>query len=204
MKLNPRKVIAFAAIVIVTAVSLTACLSGNNESSIAVSTEQLSVPTTQIVDKQAVIKALKERLQIVGLEGKVEKEFRYTDAKWFGDKTFAMTLNGTFKTGFNIADITVDNVVITEDNEVIINTPDITLIALEIPYDKIVIDKDVGALRKDFTEVDRQLLYAKASASIRKQIEADVEVRKESEEASQHAIEAILTLIPQVTKVTFN
>jgi hypothetical protein len=115
-----------------------------------------------------------------------------------------MTLNGTFKTGFNIADITVDNVVITEDNEVIINTPDITLIALEIPYDKIVIDKDVGTLRKDFTEVDRQLLYAKASASIRKQIEADVEVREESEEASQHAIEAILTLIPQVTKVTFN
>jgi hypothetical protein len=204
MKLNPRKVIAFAAIVIITAVSLTACLSGNNESSIAEVSEQLSVPTTQIVDKQAVIKALKERLQIVGLEGKVEKEFRYTDAKWFGDKTFAMTLNGTFKTGFNIADITVDNVVITEDNEVIINTPDITLIALEIPYDKIVIDKDVGALRKDFTEVDRQLLYAKASASIRKQIESDVEVRKESEEASQHAIEAILTLIPQVTKVTFN
>jgi hypothetical protein len=204
MKLNPRKVIAFAAIVIVTAVSLTSCLSGNNESSIAEVSEQLSVPTTQIVDKQAVIKALKERLQIVGLEGKVEKEFRYTDAKWFGDKTFAMTLNGTFKTGFNIADITVDNVVITEDNEVIINTPDITLIALEIPYDKIVIDKDVGALRKDFTEVDRQLLYAKASASIRKQIEADVEVREESEEASQHAIEAILTLIPQVTKVTFN
>ena len=204
MKLNPRKVIAFAAIVIVTAVSLAACLSGNNESSIAEVSEQLSVPTTQIIDKQAVIKALKERLQIVGLEGKVEKEFRYTDAKWFGDKTFAMTLNGTFKTGFNIADITVDNVVITEDNEVIINTPDITLIALEIPYDKIVIDKDVGALRKDFTEVDRQLLYAKASASIRKQIEADVEVREESEEASQHAIEAILTLIPQVTKVTFN
>ncbi|SER88637.1 DUF4230 domain-containing protein [Psychrobacillus sp. OK032] len=204
MSLNLRKLATFALVVITAVVTLTACMSGNKASSIEKEAEQLSVPTTHIIDKQTVITALTENLQIVGLEGVVEKEFRYTDAKWFGDKTFDMTLHGTFKTGFNIADITAANVVITANNEIIINTPDIELIALELPYDAIVIDKQVGALRKDFTEVDRQLLYAKASASVRKEIEADGEVRKQSEQASQRAIEAILALVPGVTKITFN
>lgn len=205
MRLNLRKVVAFALVVTVAVAGLNACvLSGNKATSIAIATEELSVPVTNIVDKQTVITALTENLQIVGLEGTVEKEFRYTDAKWFGDKTFAMTLHGTFKTGFNIADITASNVIITANNEIIINTPDIELIALELPYDAIVIDKKVGALRKDFTEDDRQLLYAKASASIRKEIEADAQVRKQSEQASQRAIEEILALVPGVTRVTFN
>lgn len=204
MKLNPRKVITFATVVVGLAFGLTACMSGNAETSVAAVSAELTVPTENVVDKQTVIKALTEQAQIVGLDGVIEKEFRYTDAKWFGDKTYAMTLHGTFKTGFNIAELTEDNVVITENNEVIISTPDITLIALEIPYDRIEIAKDVGVLRKDFTETDRQLLYAKASASIRAEIMADEAVRKQSVTASQNAIEAILTLVPGVRKITFN
>lgn len=205
MKLNPYKVTAFIIIVlalIICGMSLASVTT--NKTSVAELTEDLTVPTANIVDKQTVINALTERLQIVGLEGAIEKEFRYTDTKWFGDKTLGLTLHGTFKTGFNIEAITADNIVITQDNEIIINTPDIELIALELPYDRIVIDKEVDLLRKDFTEVDRQLLYAKASASIRKEIMADAIVRKESVSASQHAIEAILTLVPGVAEVTFN
>lgn len=204
MKLNPRKVIAFVVIVgtIIGVIGIE--LGGKETASIAEATEHLTVPTANIVDKQTVIKALTENAQIVGMDGVITKEFRYTDAKWFGDKTYAMTLHGTFKTGFSVSAITADNVIVTADNEVIISTPATELIALELPYDRIEIEKDVGTLRKDFTEVDRQLLYAKASASIRKEIAADTEVQKEALVASQQALRAILALVPGVTKVTFN
>lgn len=204
MKLKPRKVIAFVAVVIGLAFGLTACLNGNAETSVAAVSAELTVPTENTVDKQTVIKALTENAQIVGMDGVITKEFRYTDAKWFGDKTYAMTLHGTFKTGFSVSAITAENVIVTADNEVIISTPATELIALELPYDRIEIEKDVGTLRKDFTETDRQLLYAKASASIRKEIAADAEVQKEALVASQQALRAILALVPGVRKVTFN
>ena len=204
MKLNPRKLLAFAVIVGSIIGVIGVGLSGKEASSIAEATEQLTVPTSNIVDVQIVIKALTENAQIVGMDGVIEKEFRYTDAKWFGDKTYAMTLHGTFKTGFSVSAIKAENVIVTADNEVIISTPATELISLELPYDRIEIEKDVGALRKDFTETDRQLLYAKASASIRKEIEADAEVQKEALVASQQALRAILALVPGVRKVTFN
>lgn len=204
MKLNPRKLLAFVVIVGSIIGVIGVGLSGKEASSIAEVSAELSVPTANIVDKQTVIKALTENAQIVGMDGVISKEFRYTDAKWFGDKTYAMTLHGTFKTGFSLTALTADNIVITPTNEVIISTPATELISLELPYDRIEIDKDVGTLRKDFTETDRQLLYAKASANIRKEIANDAEVRKESVIASQHAIEAILALVPGVRKVTFN
>lgn len=204
MKLNPRKLLAFAVIVGSIIGVIGVGLSGKEASSIAEVSEQLSVPTSNLVDAQTVIKALTENAQIVGMDGVITKEFRYTDAKWFGDKTYAMTLHGTFKTGFSVSALTEQNVVVTADNEVIISTPATELISLELPYDRIEIEKDVGTLRKDFTEVDRQLLYAKASASIRKEIEADAEVQKEAVQASQQALRAILAIVPGVRKVTFN
>lgn len=205
MKLNPYKVTVFIIVtlaLIIGTMSLTSV--ATNKTSVAELTEELTVPTANVVDKQTVIKALTENAQVVGLDGVIEKEFRYTDAKWFGDKTYAMTLHGTFKTGFNVSDITADNVIITDTNEIIIRTPATEIIALELPYDRIEIAKDVAILRKDFTEVDRQLLYAKASASIREEIEADANIRKQSLVASQQALRSILALVPGVRKVTFN
>jgi len=205
MKLNPIKVTAFVIVVlalIICAMSLISVFP--HKSTIAEMSAELSVPTANLVDKETVITALKENAQIVGMDGVITKEFRYTDAKWFGDKTYAMTLHGTFKTGFSVSAITADNVIVTESNEVIISTPATELISLELPYDRIEIDKDVAILRKDFTEADRQLLYAKASASIRKEIAEDAEVQKQALVASQQALRAILTLVPGVRKVTFN
>lgn len=205
IKLNPIKVIAFIIVVLALIISVMSLMSlGGKPTSIAEVSADLTVPTANIVDKQTVIDALTENAQIVGLNGEISKEFTYTDAKWFGDKTYAMTIHGTFKTGFSLSAINADNVIITPTNEVIISTPATELISLELPYDRIEIDKDVGTLRKDFTETDRQLLYAKASANIRKEIANDERVRKESVIASQHAIEAILALVPGVRKVTFN
>lgn len=166
-------------------------------------TKELSVPVTNIVDKQMVIKALSENLQVVGLEGEIEKEYTYTDARWFGNKSFEMMLNGTFKMGFDIADIRVEDVLITKDNEIIIKTPKVILISLEIPYDKIEINKEVGLLRKDFGETDRQFLYAKASESVKQEILDNKKIHDDSVVASQNAIINILKMIPDVENVYF-
>ena len=165
--------------------------------------KELSVPVTNIVDKQMVIKALLENLQVVGLEGEIEKEYTYTDTKWFGDKSFEMMLNGTFKMGFNVADIRVEDVLITKDNEIIIKTPKVVLISLEIPYDRIEINKEVGLLRKDFGETDRQFLYAKASESVKQEIIDNKKIHDDSIVASQNAIIKLLKMIPDVENVYF-
>ena len=205
MKLNPYKVTAFIIVILALILGTMSLVSVfTSKTSVAEFTEQLSVPTANIIDKETVINALTENAQVVGLDGVIEKEFTYTDAKWFGDKTYAMTLHGTFKTGFSVKNITADNVIVTESNEIIIRTPATELISLELPYDRIEIDKDVAILRKDFTETDRQLLYAKATEAIRAEIAADENVRKQSAIASQQALRAILTLVPGVRKVTFN
>lgn len=175
----------------------------NQKNSFEEVTGKISIPVVHMIDKQMVINKLTENLQIVGLEGDIEKEFQYQDSKWFGDKSFTMTLHGNFKMGFNIDDIDIESIVITDDNEIIINTPDITLISLELPYDKIKINKQVDLLRKDFSETDRQLLYSKASESIKQEILNNRTINNDSIVASQNAIKNILLMIPEVKNVSF-
>jgi len=163
---------------------------------------ETTIPKQHIVDKEVVIETLKDKFQIVGLEGQVKKEFEFKDEKWYGNKNFQMELHGSFKMGFNIDDITREDITII-DNNIIINMPDIKLISLELPYDKIKINKDIGMFRTDFTEKDRQFLYSIASDSAKKEILNDKLIHRNSVVASQEAIKQILLLIPEVNNVLF-
>jgi hypothetical protein len=155
-----------------------------------------------IVDKEIIIEKLSEKFQVVGLEGDITKEFNYSDNKWYGDKYYKMELYGKFKFGFNIDEITKEDITII-DNNVIIDMPNIVLISLEVPYDKIVIDKKEGIFRKMFSEDDRQKLYESAYKSINEQIINDNALIKNAEENNELAIRSILILIPEIKTISF-
>jgi hypothetical protein len=113
-----------------------------------------------------------------------------------------MKINGKFKFGINVADIKREDILISNGN-VIIKMPEIALISLEIPYDKIEIEKSKGWFRSDFTEDDRQLLYKTSKDSILKQILNDENTINNANISTQNAIKTILMMIPEVDSVSF-
>lgn len=205
MTIRRKIIVRFVLFSATVAISITGIklASETEQASISGVPKELSVPVANVVDKQSVITALTENLQIVGLEGEVTKEYEFSDSEWYGNRSYKMTLHGRFKMGFDIADIRTEDIVITEDNDIIITTPEAVLISLELPYDRVEIIKKVDLLRKDFSDADRQFLYAKASEAVRGEILADEEVRRESLVASQQALRQILSLVPSVESVYF-
>jgi hypothetical protein len=141
-------------------------------------------------------------MQVVGLEGDITKEFNYLDNKWYGEKYLKMNLYSKFKIGFNVNEINREDVIV-DDGNVIIIMPEIVLISLEVPYDKIVIEQADGMLRKDFTEDERQLLYKSAYESIEKQILNDNTIIDKAKKENENAIRSILMLIPEIKNVSF-
>lgn len=203
MKLNMRKIKFYMFVVIAIVLLFGVSYLKKDKDTFTEQETEIIIPTVNIIDQKIVIKELIENLQVVGLESDIEKVYKYKDSKWFGDKEFSMKLNGTFKMGFNINDIKRENIIITDNNDVIIEMPEMVLISLELPYDKIKINKDIGLLRKDFSENDRQLLYSNASDSIKEEILNDTNIRNNAIISSQNAIKQILTLIPEVNNVSF-
>lgn len=203
MKLNMKKIKFYMFVVIAIILLLSVSYLKNDKDTFTEAETEINIPTINIVDQKIVINELIENLQIVGLEGNIEKVYRYKDSKWFGDKEFSMKLNGKFKMGFNINDIKPENVLVTENNDIIIEMPEMVLISLELPYDKIEINKDVGLLRKGFSETDRQLLYSKASDSVKEEILNDENIKNNALISSQNAIRKILSPLPGINNISF-
>lgn len=160
------------------------------------------------IDRHSVISALSEESEIVGLSGKVSKTIVYHDKLFdsgsefidgFAERTYQITLNGTFKLGMQIN--AIDFVIGKRSVDVI--TPNVTLIALELPYDQMVIESDVGVLRRDLSDEDKQRLYALAKTKVIREIMSDRETVYTAEFHTQKAIEKLLRSVPNVENVRF-
>lgn len=200
MKLNKKKLTLYVLLIVMILFFSFHFLTSKN--TIGVTTTS-TIPVQNIIDKQLIIKELKEKMQIVGLESDIKKEFGYTDNKWYGDRTYKMNLHGTFKMGINIDEIKPEDIEIVNNNDIIITLPNIILVSLEVPYDSIKINKDVGLFRSDFSESDRQLIYKEAYKSIKEEILNDMNIKNNATISTQNSIKRLLNLIPNVNNIYF-
>lgn len=156
-------------------------------------------PVTHYVDRAAVLSALANESQIVGLSGHAEKSIQSRDNKWYGDREYEMTIAGEFKMGVNSEDIEIT----TKGNTIIVRFPQPKLISADFPFDKAAISKDVGFVRKDFDEGELKALYGKARKAAIADIKADVKAKDRAEKAVEHAIEELLETVPYAEEVIF-
>jgi hypothetical protein len=170
-----------------------------SQASDGTTTKLAPVQAKELVDKRAIISALSETPQMVGLTGDISKTVRLTDDKWFGDKTYAMTLDGTFKLGVATKDIDVT----VRGNTVVVRFPQPKLIAVDLPFDKAQLSKDVGILRKDLSDSELQSLYGEARKQAVADAKVNVKARDKAEGAVENALEDLIERLPAVESVIF-
>jgi hypothetical protein len=163
-------------------------------------TSQLApVPAKQLVDRAAIVSALSETPQLVGLTGDISKTVTLTDDRWFGDKTYELTLDGTFKLGVDSKDIDIT----VKGNTVVVRFPQPKLIAVDLPFDKAQLSKDVGILRKDLSDSELQSLYGEARKQAVADVKVNVKARDKAEDAVENALEDLIERLPAVESVIF-
>jgi hypothetical protein len=157
------------------------------------------VQAKQLVNKSAVLDALSETSQLVGLTGDISKTVTLTDNKWFGDKTYELTLNGEFKLGVETEELDIT----TRGNTVVVRFPQPKLISVDLPFDQASIKKDVGLLRQDLSESELQSLYGEARKEAVQDIRVNIKARERAETAVEHALEDLIEQVPAVESVIF-
>jgi hypothetical protein len=157
------------------------------------------VEAKHYVDRAAVLNALSETPQLVGLTGNVAKTITYSDDKWFGDKTYELTLNGEFKLGVETKDIDIT----TRGNTVVVRFPQPKILTVDLPFDQAEIRKNVGLLRGELDESELQALYAEARKDAVHEIKINFKARDKAEKAVEHAIEDLIEQVPHVENVIF-
>jgi hypothetical protein len=157
------------------------------------------VEAKHYVDRTAVLNALSETPQLVGLTGNVAKTITYSDDKWFGDKTYELTLNGEFKLGVETKDIDIT----TRGNTVVVRFPQPKILAVDLPFDQAEIRKNVGLLRGELDESELQALYAEARKDAVHDIKVNVRAREKAEASVQHTLEDLIEQVPYVENVVF-
>ncbi|MBW3113515.1 DUF4230 domain-containing protein [Bacillus sp. MCCB 382] len=162
-------------------------------------TKLAPVQAKELVDKRAIISALSETPEIVGLTGDISKTVRLQDDKWFGDKTYELTLDGTFKLGVSTKDVDIT----VKGNTVVVRFPDPHIIAVDLPFDKAAIKKDVGLMRKDLSESELQSLYGQARKQAVADVKVNVKAREKAEDSVEHALEDLIERMPAVESVIF-
>jgi Protein of unknown function (DUF4230) len=195
LKRTKRHIITFALGVGITATTVALYTPSSADST----TNLAPVQAKRIVDKDAIIDALTETHELVGLTGDISKTVRLQDNRWYGDKTYELTLEGTFKLGVATADVSIT----TQGNTVIVRLPQPRIIAVDLPFDKAAISKDVGLLRQDLSEAEMQALYKEAREQAVADVKVNVKAREKAGEAVENALEDLIERLPAVESVIF-
>lgn len=171
----------------------------DNEEDIVTDKSFSPIIETNYVDEEAVFEALEETPQIIGLTGDIEKNVKFNDKKWFGNKEYAIKLNGEFKLGIDTEDISI----ITHENTVIVKYPHSKIISVSLPFDYAEIDKDVGLLRKSLNEKELQSLYGEAREDAINDIKINIKARDKSDKYVENALEGLIKQVKYVDDVKF-
>lgn len=187
---HKTKLIALSGI---TAVSLFAYVGGGyHESTPPTQTlKPVTATDAHYIDRDALITALTDTPELVGLTGTAEKTIGYSDAKWFGDKAYELTVKGTFKIGVATEDLEVT----TAGNVVTIRFPQPKLLTTDFPFDIADIRKDVGVFRDDLTETELQALYGKAREGAVDDIKRNRQAFEQAEDSVERSIERIIGMV---------
>ncbi len=174
------------------------------------------IKKAEIIDKKMVIKAIYGKQQIVGMEAQVSKSYTYTDKifedtnikvlDWInhklGDRSYQVYLDATAKMGIDLQDLKLEDINVTDDT-IFIKMPKSILISLEIPYEKAIVKPDVGLLRFELKENEKQFLFGEASKSLRAEVLENKELASKASSGVQDALKNLLSVVPNVKNIVF-
>ena len=174
------------------------------------------IKKAEIIDKKMVIKAIYGKQQIVGMEAQVNKSYTYTDKifedtnikalDWIshklGDRSYQVYLDATAKMGIDLQDLKLEDINVTDDT-IFIKMPKSILISLEIPYEKAIVKPDVGLLRFELKENEKQFLFGEASKSLRAEVLENKELASKASSGVQDALKNLLSVVPNVKNIVF-
>lgn len=160
---------------------------------------EAKAPTPVVLHHETIIESLTKSSELVSLTGKAKKTVDYTDSSWLGDSRITLTTQGKFRMGIDTSKIEVT----THGNVVKVRLPEPELIALEMPYHKMDVEKDSGLFRKDLPEETAQALYKKAEKQLRKDIANDRQAHEKAEDNAEKVVRGMLLKINGVEAITF-
>jgi len=173
---------------------------------IPVENKQIQEVKEKVVEKETVMNAIRNEIQLVGLVGDVSKTVIYEDNKWTGKKEYHMQINGTYKLGYNMKEILFqkERVIVDEYKGIVtVIVPDVKIIALELPFDDIKIKEKTGWLRRDITDRQKQEMYKQARKKIITDIENNTHTIDQAHKQTNQALREIFMKIDGVKKVNF-
>lgn len=119
--------------------------------------------------------SIREMGELATTEYTVTRIVKASDDKtWYkvGERKILMSVEATVKAGIDLRSIDADNITI-NGKSISILLPPPKLISLKLPPEKIKVEyQEVGVLRQDFTNAERDALLAQAEAQINRDIEA--------------------------------
>jgi hypothetical protein len=98
---------------------------------------------------------------------------------------------------------TSDIIVTTSGNTVTVKFPQPKIISVDLPFDKAVLKKDVGFMRKDMSEAQLQAMYGKARTGATEDIKRDRQAFDKAEKSVERTIEALVGQVDNVKDVKF-
>lgn len=171
---------------------------------VAVNTEVEKEVKEKLITRESVFKEIDKEIEIVGLTGQISDTSTYKNDNLFGKKSYTIQVNGTYKLGYDLKELTKnpDKIIVNETSGVItIVAPNIKLISLELPYDRAVIEKDKGFLREDFKEGFAEEMYRQAREKVRSDILGNANILNEGKESTNEALRQLLLSVDGVNEV---
>jgi hypothetical protein len=124
-------------------------------------------------DRVEQVLALKEMGNLATTEYTVTKIVKANDNKtWYklGDRKILISVEATLKAGIDLTSITADNISI-DGKKISISLPPPKLLSLKLPPEKIKVEyEEVGMLRNEFSNSERDALLAQGENQIRNSV----------------------------------
>ena len=176
----------------------------NHRSDAAINTETYIKAETksETVTEELVLGKLTSQSELVSFEQPIHEKAIHKDDNWLGERHTEIVVSGTYKMGMDISEVKLKHVD-SVNGFIYIELPEPKLISLEIPYDKVYIHKEKGALRKKMSESEQKELYKIVEDDIRKQIKKDKEIKKQANTFNELALRNFLLEIGGVKEVIF-
>lgn len=155
-----------------------------------------------IISEKMIMGKLQSKSELVSMEQEICKTYTDVDKGFLGDRQTEMSLEGTYKMGLETKDIRINHI----DNEtgvIYIELPDPVLISLEIPFNKVDIEKTSGWLRLSQDEEEQKKFYKASVKDLENEILSNKEILKQVDLHNRNVVEDLVKMVSGVKSVVF-
>jgi hypothetical protein len=155
-----------------------------------------------IISEEMIMGKLQSKAQLVSMEQSISKTYTDVDDSLLGERHTEMSLEGSYKMGLETKDIRINHI----DNEtgvIYIELPDPTLISMEIPFNKVDIEKTSGWLRLSQDEEEQKKFYKSSVKDLENEILSNKEILKQVDLHNRNVVEDLVKMVSGVKSVVF-